>query len=241
MSIHIDRRVVLLRAAALAAAGPLLSDRTAWALSLGDLTQKDASAGIKAALERGADVAVNLLGRQDGFWGNDKVRIPLPDWIGKAEGGLKLIGRGRDVEDLKLGINRAAEQAVPQAKLFLVNAVKSMTLQDAKGILSGGNDAVTRFFRDKTAVPLGEKFLPIVTRVTDRSGLARQYNQLAGQIEQTGLVVLKPEQRRIETYVTGKALDGLYFMIGEEEKRIRQDPVGTGSAILRRVFGTLGR
>ncbi len=215
--------------------------RAGWAFSLADLSQKDASAGVKSALEKGADIAVQLLGRQDGFWGNDKVRIALPEWIGKAERALKMLGRGRDIDDLKLGINRAAEQAVPQAKKLLTDAVKSMTVQDAKTILTGGDNSVTLFFKDKTQAALTTKFLPIVTGVTNKIGLAKQYNDVAAQVEQTGLIKLKPEQRKVETHVTTKALDGLYYMIGEEEKKIRQDPVGTGSDILRRVFGSLKR
>lgn len=209
----------------------------ALALSLRDLTQADASSGVRTALERGAEVALQLLGRQDGFWSNDRVRIPLPEWVAKAERALKLIGRGKDVDDLKLGINRAAEQAVPQARKLLSEAVRGMSIQDAKAILTGGDDSVTRFFRDKTAAPLQAKFLPIVTGVTERIGLARQYNELAGRIEKSGVMQLKPEQRRVEQHVTVKALDGLYFMIAEEERKIRRDPVGTGSDILRRVFG----
>jgi hypothetical protein len=213
--------------------------RPAAALSLADLTQKDASAGVKAALEKGASVAVSLLGREDGFWGNDNVRIHLPDWLEKSEKMLKLIGRGKDLDDLKLGVNRAAEQAVPQARLLLTNAVRGMTVQDAKGILTGGDNSVTEFFKGKTQVSLTEKFLPIVTKVTNKVGLARQYNQLAEQVQGTGLVRLKPEQARVETHVTAKALDGLYFMIGEEERKIRQDPVAAGSDILKKVFGAI--
>ncbi|MFO0464769.1 MAG: DUF4197 domain-containing protein [Burkholderiales bacterium] len=117
--------------------------------------------------------------------------------------------------------------------------MKSMTLQDAKAILSGGDNSVTDFFKGKTEKPLNDKFLPVVRVVTDRIGLAKQYNALAGQVEQTGLVKLKPEQRKVETHVTAKALDGLYYMIGEEEKKIRKDPVAAGSDILRRVFGAV--
>jgi len=201
------------------------------------LSQRDATAGVRAALERGAHIAVDLLGKTDGFWGNDLVRIPLPEWIKRAESGLKLLGRGRDVEELKLGINRAAEQAVPEARTLLVNAVKTMSVQDAKGILTGGENSVTTFFADKTRKPLGEKFLPIVSRVTEKVGLARQYNQLAAHGQSMGVV--KPEQAKIEQYVTGKALDGLYLIIGQEEKKIRQDPVGAGSDILKKVFGAL--
>ena len=123
----------------------------------------------------------------------------------------------------------------------MTDAVKAMTVQDAKAILTGGDNSVTLFFKDKTQSPLTEKFLPIVTQVTNKIGLAKQYNDVAGQVEKTGLVKIKPEQRRVETHVTAKALDGLYYMIGEEEKKIRQDPVGAGSDILRRVFGAVKR
>jgi hypothetical protein len=147
------------------------------------------------------------------------------------------MGRGKDVDDLKLGVNRAAEQAVPQAKALLVGAVRNMTVTDAKGILRGGEDSVTKFFAEKTRGPLADRFVPIVTQVTDRIGLARKYNRLVGQGESLGLV--KTGEARIERHVADKALDGLYLMIGEEEKKIRRDPVGAGSDILKRVFGAL--
>ena len=230
-------RFALLSAACIASPG-----HPAWAqsgFSIADLSQKDAGSGVKAALERGAQIAVELLGKENGFWGNDKVRIPLPDWIQKAEMAIKFMGRGKDVEALKLGVNRAAESAVPQAKTLLVSAAKSMSMQDAKSILTGGENSVTRFFQDKTQAPLNEKFLPIVTTVTSRIGLATQYNTFAEQVQKTGLIKLKPEQAKVETHVTAKALDGLYYMIGEEEKKIRSDPVGTGSDILKKVFGAV--
>jgi hypothetical protein len=236
----LDGRVGVQRRTLLRAGGGLLLLVTvaqARAQGLSALSQKDAAAGVRAALERGANIAVDLLGRTDGFWGNDLVRIPLPDWIKRGESALKLLGRGRDVEQMRVGINRAAEQAVPQARTLLVNAVKTMSVQDAKAIVAGGENSVTTFFADRTRKPLGEKFLPIVTKVTDKIGLAQQYNKLAAQGESFGVV--KPEQARVQTYVTGKALDGLYLMIGEEEKKIRQDPVAAGSEILKKVFGSL--
>ncbi len=221
----------------LAAAAVSLTPMAAGALSLGDLSQTDASAGVKAALERGATIAVDLLGRNDGFWANDKVRIPLPEWLQRAETALKFAGRGAEVEALKVGINRAAEQAVPEAKALLVDAVRSMSVADAKAILTGGDDSVTRFFVDKTRAPLTQRFLPIVRRTTEKIGLAQQYNALAGRAGGFGLV--SGDSARIENHVTDKALDGLYFMIGEEERKIRQDPIGTGSDILKKVFGSL--
>ena len=226
------RRAVLQCLLAAAATGAL---QRAHALSFADLTQKDATAGLKAALERGASIAVDLLGRADGFWANERVRIPLPDWLQRGERALKILGYGRDVDELKLGVNRAAEQAVPESKVLLTNAVKSMTVADAKNILGGGDTAITKFFADKTRAPLTERFLPIVTKTTNRIGLAQQYNSLAAQGEKFG--VLKGDQVRVERHVTTKALDGLYTIIGEEERKIRQDPVGTGSDILKKVFG----
>ncbi len=213
-----------------------LSSR-AFALSFADLSDKDTDAGIKAALERGATIAVSLLGKPDGFWANDQVRIPLPDWIKKFERAIKVIGKSKDIEALKVGVNRAAEQAVPQAKTLLIAAVKGMSVQDARKVLTGGDNSVTKFFQEKTETSLAQKFLPVVSSVTSRIGLAQQYNSLAEQVQQTGLVKLAQDQQRVESHVTKKTLDGLYFMIGEEEKKIRKDPVGTGSDILKRVFG----
>jgi hypothetical protein len=207
------------------------------ALSLSDLTDRDASQGIKVALEKGALAAVALLGKTDGFLGNPKVRIPLPGFLEDASKLLKLTGQGKRVDELVTSMNRAAEAAVPMGKDLLVGAVKAMSVTDAKNILSGGDNSVTQFFAEKTRSPLGEKFLPIVTRATEKVGLANQYNRVAGKAAGIGLV--KSEDANIQRYVTGKSLDGLYTIIGEEERKIRQDPVGTGSAILKKVFGTL--
>ncbi|MCW2313919.1 hypothetical protein M2244_003677 [Rhodoferax antarcticus] len=133
--------------------------------------------------------------------------------------------------------NLAAEAAVPLSKDMLVNAVKSMNVQDAKNILRGGEISVTQFFSDKTRTLHGVKFLPVITKTTAKVNLAEKYNQIVGKAAGMGLI--KGEAVSIESYVTSKALDGLYFMIGEEEKKIRHDPVGTGSALLQKVFGAL--
>ncbi len=207
------------------------------ALSLGDLTNAEASQGLKTALEKGALAAVNLLGKTDGFLGNAKVRIPLPGYLEDAAKLLKGLGQGKRVDELLTSMNRAAETAVPLAKDLLVSAVKSMNVNDAKKILSGGDTSVTGFFAEKTRDPLAVKFLPVVTKATEKVGLAAKYNRVAAKAQGIGLV--KKEDANIQQYVTGKSLDGLYFMIGEEEKKIRQDPVGTGSAVLKKVFGAL--
>jgi hypothetical protein len=209
----------------------------AFALSLDQLSGADASAGLKAALDQGAASAVASLGRTDGFWSNPKVRIPLPENLERARSVMKLMGKGRDVDELERAINRAAEEAVPQSRELLTKAIKSMTVDDAKRILTGGDDSVTQFFKARTAPQLTERFLPVVSKVTAQNGLARQYNALVGQASQFGL--LKAEDATIERYVTRKALDGLYTMIGEEERRIRADPVAAGSDIVRKVFGAL--
>jgi hypothetical protein len=214
-----------------------LATQQAHALSLGVLSSADASSGVKAALEKGANVAVSLLGRPDGFLGNPKVRIPLPGYLEDGSKMLRMIGQGSRIDELVTAMNRAAEQAVPAAKDLLINAVRTMSVTDAKGILTGGENSVTQFFAGKTRAPLTERFLPIVSAATVKVKLAEKYNQFAGKASGLGLV--KKEDANLQGYVTGKSLDGLYLIIGEEERKIRQDPVGSGSAILQKVFGAV--
>lgn len=199
------------------------------------LSQGDAAAGARAALERGAVSAVGLLGRNDGFLGNPKVRIPLPGYMNDAAKLMKSMGQGKQVDELVTAMNRAAEAAVPEAQTLLVGAAKSMSVDDALKIVRGGETSVTDYFSRKTRDPLGVKFLPIVTRATEKVSLAEKYNALASKAAGMGLV--NKRDANLQQYVTGKTLDGLYFMIAEEEKKIRHDPVGTGSAILKKVFG----
>ncbi|KQW38726.1 DUF4197 domain-containing protein [Rhizobacter sp. Root404] len=201
------------------------------------ITESDAALGVRAALERGATSAVALLGRNGGFLDNPKVRIPLPGFLNEAAKVAKFTGQQKRVDELVTAMNRAAEAAVPQAKNLLINAVRSMSVEDGRQILTGGDNAVTQFFAGKTRAPLSITFLPIVTRATEKVALAEKYNALAGKASGLGLV--RKEDANLQQYVTGKALDGLYLMIGEEERKIRQDPVGTGSAILKKVFGSL--
>ncbi len=215
----------------------LAARQQAWALSLSDLTDKDASAGLKTALEKGALAAIGLLGKPGGFLDNPKVRIPLPGYLEDAADLLRKFGQSKRVDELVTSMNRAAESAVPMGKDLLVGAVKNMSVTDAKKILTGGDNSVTQFFADKTRAPLGEKFLPVVVKATEKVGLAEKYNKVASKAAGLGLV--KKEDANIQQYVTGKSLDGLYTIIGEEERKIRQDPIGTGSAILKKVFGAL--
>jgi len=214
-----------------------LATQKANALSLSDLTNADASKGLKAALEKGAMSAVSALSATDGFLGNEKVRIQLPGYLQDAANLMRTFGQGAKVDELVTAMNRGAEAAVPMAKELLIRAVQSMSVQDAKGILAGSDTAVTEFFASKTRPALAIKFLPAVTQATASVGLVDKYNQVAGKAAEIGLV--KKEDANIQQYVTGKALDGLFFMISEEEKKIRQNPVGYGSSILTKVFGAL--
>ncbi|MBK7315305.1 DUF4197 domain-containing protein [Candidatus Aalborgicola defluviihabitans] len=209
----------------------------AYALTLDDISNTDATKGLKTALEKGALSAIGLLGVQDGFLGNDSVRISLPGSLQDAVQLLRTVGQGGRVDELITAMNRGAEAAVPMAKDLLVNAVQTMSVTDAKGILGGGDTAVTQFFANKTRPALAVKFLPIVSQATEKVGLAQKYNDVAGKASEMGL--MKKEEANIQQYVTGKTLDGLFFMISEEEKKIRQNPVGYGSSILSKVFGAL--
>ncbi|MDB5814250.1 MAG: hypothetical protein JWN23_1367, partial [Rhodocyclales bacterium] len=189
----------------------LVISAPSFALGIEDLSNRDAASGLKDALTQGAASAVSKLGVENGFLGNDKVKIPLPDAIKRVESGLRFIGMQKQADELVVGMNRAAEQAVPEAKALLVGAVKNMSVADAKGILTGGDTAATEYFRKTTSSQLTQKFLPIVTKATSKVGLAEKYNELAGQGAQLGLIDAK--QAKIESYVTQKTLDGLFTMI----------------------------
>jgi hypothetical protein len=224
-------------AAPLLAALALAVSTPAAAASLDAITNQDAIAGLKAALEKGSTVAVSLLGRTDGFFGNDKVKIPLPESLARYEKLMRSFGMGKYADELILTMNRAAEAAVPEAKALFVDAVKKMTVQDAKRILTGGDTAGTQYFKRTTSEPLRGKFLPIVQKATKKVKLAEVYNRYAEKGAQFGLI--SKEHANLDDYVTQKALDGLFFMVGEEERKIRKDPVKAGSDIIRKVFGAL--
>jgi hypothetical protein len=204
---------------------------------LDDITHAEALRGVRQALTDGSLAAVARLGVENGYFKNPKVKIPLPPSLQRVERGLRAFGMKKEADDLVLAMNRAAEAAVPEAKQLLTDAVRKMSVQDAKGILAGGDTAATDYFRRATRPQLTQRFLPIVKNATDRVGLAQQYNSLAEQGAALGLV--KEEEANIERYVTQKALDGLYYMIGEQEKAFRRDPVGATSSIVRKVFGAL--
>ncbi len=199
------------------------------------LSEGDAAAGVRAALEKGASSAVSLLGSNDGFLANPRARIPLPGVLNDVAKLLKLAGQQRRVDELVTAMNRAAEAAVPAGKTVLVDAVRALTVTDALAIVRGGETSVTDFFAGKTRSSLAEKFLPIVTKATEKVQLAERYNSLAGKATSLGLI--KGDDTDVQHHVTAKSLDALFLFIGEEEKKLRANPAQAGTALLRRVFG----
>jgi hypothetical protein len=213
----------------------LIYSTSGFALTISDLSRTEASTGLKQALIQGVDKAVAELGAADGFLANQDVKIPLPEALKKAERALRMLGMGQQADELVLKMNRAAELAVPEARILLVNAVKTMSVTDAKAVLTGGDDAATQYFKTTTAAALAAKLLPIVKAATANVQLAQQYNKFAQMGNSFGVV--KAEQVNLEQYVTQKTLDGIYLMIAKEEAAIRQDPVGQSSRLLQKVFG----
>jgi Protein of unknown function (DUF4197) len=214
-----------------------LSGPNAHAINLNDLSNRDVVSGLKEALNKGTANAVGKLGKADGFFGNDRVKIPLPDSLQKIDHTLRKIGMGQYADELVLTMNRAAEAAVPEARSLLISAVKEMSVQDAKGILTGGNTSATDYFRGKTSQKLSAKFLPIVQQATAKVGVAQKYNQLAGNAARFGL--LDESQTNLENYITQRTLSGLFLIIADEEKEIRAHPVEQGSKLIKKVFGSL--
>ena len=209
----------------------------AQALDLGSLSNSDASAGLKKALDQGINQAVGKLGVAGGFLNDPKVKIPLPPKLAKAEGAMRMVGLGSQADALVDAMNRAAEAAVPESKVLLKQALQKMTVADAKQILTGGEDAATQYFKRETYAPLQMKFAPIIDKETRKVKLAENYNAVAAKGVSLGL--LKPEDATLQSYVTQKTLDGLYLMMAEEERAIRKDPMGQASSLLKKVFGAV--
>jgi hypothetical protein len=201
------------------------------------LSNKDAAAGLREALSKGVDVAVAQLGATDGFLKDPKVMIPLPPLLAKAQRGLALLGMGPQADELKATMNHAAESAVAQARPIFRQALKSMTLTDAKGILTGGDGAATAYFRRATSTQLVDRFKPVVSAATAKLGLAAKYDQYAGKAARLGLV---PKQdANLDDYITAKALEGLFSRIADQEHAIRKDPLGQADSLIRKAFGAL--
>jgi len=201
---------------------------------LDSLTSKDASGGLKAALSQGIDTAVSQLGATNGFLNDPKVAIPLPPALQKADRALRMVGMGKDADNLKAAMNHAAESAVSNAKPVFKQALTKMTLADAKTILSGGEDSGTQYFRKATSDQLMSQFKPIIAKETAKLNIASLYDRYAGKA--AGLGILPAQDANLNDYVTNKALDGLFTRIADEERAIRKDPMGQTSSLIKKVF-----
>jgi hypothetical protein len=204
---------------------------------LAQFTAQQQADSLKQALTQGAETAVRNLAKKNGYLGNDKVRIPLPENLKKTDRALRKFGLGKYSDELITSMNRAAETAVPEAKTLLIGAVKRMTVTDAKDILLGNDDAATQYFRRNTENALGERFKPIVTQSMKKVSLARSYDRFAGKGVKLGLV--KQQDARLDDYITRKALDGLFLMMAEQEKEIRAHPLQAVGDLAQQVFSAL--
>lgn len=207
------------------------------AANLSDLRDAEVAKGLREALEVGVTNAVTKLGHENGFMGNEAVRIPMPESLQKVESGMRKLGMGKQADELVATMNRAAEQAVPEAKMLLVNATRKLTIDDAKKILTGPDDAATQYFRAQSGEQLTQRFLPIVARETKKLKLADYYNRFANRGVALGLV--RTEDANLDEYVTRKALDGLFLVVAEEERAIRADPMESGKRLIKKVFGSI--
>lgn len=201
------------------------------------LSDEETTGALKEALTRGAAKAVDTLGRPDGFMGNAKVRIPMPEKMQRAEKMVRKMGGAKYADQLVETMNRAAETAVVEAKPILWQSIRQMTLKDSIEILRGPDDAATQYFRRTTSEPLTAKFRPVVEVATAKVGVAKYYDRFAGRASKFGLMDAKDAD--LDGYITEKALAGMFILIAEEEKSIRKDPVATGSAVIKKVFGSL--
>jgi hypothetical protein len=216
-------------------------DRVAKPGGAAGLTQQEIVAGLRAALDKGVDHAVTDLGREGGFLRNIEVRIPVPESLQPAERMLRTLGQGPLVDEFQATMNRAAERAVPEAVEVLVASIRQMTFADAESILRGHDTAATDFFRRTSETNLYVRFLPIVKEATARTGVTAAYKRMTEHAA-VGIIseaVLGREAADLDTYVTGKALDGLFLKIAEQEKLIRENPAERTSEILRKVFGAI--
>lgn len=203
------------------------------------LSTSDISSGLKEALFKGVKFAVDDLGRENGFLGNARVKIPLPGKIAKVEKTLRAFGQGKRVDEFVVSMNRAAEKAVPVAIDVFLDAIKQMTFDDARKILlSGQDDSATQFFRRTSENTLRDKFRPIVEEATTSVGVTQKYKDMIGRYGFIGKAIGE-DASDLDGYVTQKALDGLFLLVADEEKKIRKDPIGRTTTLLRKVFGIL--
>ncbi len=195
-------------------------------------SQSRPALALRDTLTIGAENAVSRTGRLDGFFRNEAIKILMPEKLHSLETALRAVGYGPKVDEFVLAMNRAAERAAASAKPIFLDAINQITFEDAKAIVTGTDTAATDYFRGKTEEQLTTAFKPIVQRATDDAGVTRQYKDLI-----QGLPFGNAQSLDVDTYVVGKTLDGLFYVLGEEEKKIRKDPAARVTAILREVFG----
>jgi hypothetical protein len=200
------------------------------------LSNGDIVSGLKEALHVGAGNTVDLTGRVDGYFGNAAIKILLPEQMRSVETGLRALGQGERVDEFVLAMNRAAEQAAPAAKDIFWGAITDMSFDDARRILSGGDTAATDYFRTKTTDRLTASFRPVVHDTMSKVGVVQQYDKLQSAYKSVPFASTLPSFD-VETYVVGKALDGLFVVLAEQEKKIRTDPAAQVTDILKKVFG----
>lgn len=198
------------------------------------LSEADIASGLREALATGTGRAVGRIGVPDGFWANPQLNIPLPENLKKVEKALRALGQGRTVDEFHLSLNRAAEAAVPEALPIFTQAIRGMTLADARQILDGPPNAATEYFRGRTLPALTTRFKPVVMNATNTVGATRKYKELASKV---GRYAAGFEVQDLDAYVTERALAGLFRTLGDEEMKIRRDPAARTSEVLRRVFG----
>lgn len=204
--------------------------------SAAGVTENEMIAGLKEALEKGIRFAVDTLGQDGGFLDNSKVRIPMPDKLEWVDKSLRKFGQDKLADEFVASMNHAAEQAVPEAAAVFGDAIKAMSMEDAKSILKGPDDAATQYFRKTTESTLKEKIRPIVAQTTDKAGVTSNYKRMMSKAGGLGSL-LSRDVTDMDGYVTDKTLDGLFLMIAEEEKKIRENPVARSSELLKKVFG----
>ena len=209
-------------------------DRLLQGLGIGGLSDAKIGSGLKEALRVGTETAVSLTGKTDGYFANQAIKILMPSQLETADKGLRMVGYGPQLDEFVLSMNRAAEAAAPGAKKIFGDAIGAMSIEDARKIWSGGDNAATQYFKSKTSDQLTAAFKPVVDKALNQVGVTRQYKELLGRAQ--SIPFMKTESLDIDRYVLGKSLDGLFLVLGEQEKQIRTNPAARTTDLLKEVF-----
>lgn len=199
------------------------------------LSDSKIASGLKEALQVGTDNTVKSTGRIDGYFGNPAIKILMPEKMRNLEKGLRTVGYGREVDQFVLSMNRAAEKAAPAAKQIFINAILQMSFDDVRKIYTGGDTAATDYFRSATDEQLAAAFRPIVEQATSGVGVTERYKKLVARTR--AIPFIRVDSFDVDGYIVSKALDGLFYVLAQEERNIRQDPQARVTALLKEVFG----